>query len=162
MLRLDINLLWTVLNLIIWYILIRKFLFKPVNKIIEKREKSINDRYDEAARAEDEARKQQEKYQALEDGIAEEKAQVLKKANEDARVAYQKIVDDANVKADQIMQESKKAAELEREKMVSRAEKEIRSLLLDAATDGLQKNTDNSKIYDQFLTKAGEDTDADE
>ena len=36
MLRLDINLLFTIINLLIWYLLIKKFLFKPVNNIIAK------------------------------------------------------------------------------------------------------------------------------
>ena len=34
MLRIDINLLFTVINLIIIYVIIRKLLFKPVKKII--------------------------------------------------------------------------------------------------------------------------------
>lgn len=29
MLRLDFNLVFTILNILIWYVLIRKFLFKP-------------------------------------------------------------------------------------------------------------------------------------
>ena len=37
MLRLDWNLVFTVINLLILYVLMRKFLFKPVNEILEKR-----------------------------------------------------------------------------------------------------------------------------
>ena len=48
MLRLDINLLFTIINLLIWYFLIKKFLFKPVNNIIAKREEAIEGRYKEA------------------------------------------------------------------------------------------------------------------
>ena len=39
MLSLDWNLLITVINLVIFYVLLRIFLFKPVNNIIEKRAK---------------------------------------------------------------------------------------------------------------------------
>ena len=42
MLRIDINLLFTVINLIIIYVIIRKLLFKPVKKIIAQREAEIN------------------------------------------------------------------------------------------------------------------------
>ncbi len=41
MLRLDFNLVFTILNIVIWYVLIRKFLFKPINNIITKREESL-------------------------------------------------------------------------------------------------------------------------
>ena len=36
MLRLDINLVFTIINLLIWYAIIRIFLFKPINKVIDK------------------------------------------------------------------------------------------------------------------------------
>ena len=37
MLKLDMNLLWTVVNVLIMYALLRKFLFKPVQDVIAKR-----------------------------------------------------------------------------------------------------------------------------
>lgn len=58
------------------------------------------------------------------------KTKVMQKAQEDAREAYRQIVDEANRKAGEIMEDSRKTAELEHTKMVERAEKEIRSLLL--------------------------------
>ena len=140
MLRLDINLIFTIINLLIWYLLIKKFLFKPVNNIIAKREKAIENRYREVEQAKLEAGQQKEKYEA----------------QEDARAAYQQIVEEANKKAGQIIDDSKKTAELEHTKMVSRAEKEIRSLLFSAASEGMQKEENNSELYDKFLTKAGE------
>ena len=53
MLRLDINLLFTVINLIIIYVIIRKLLFKPVKKIIAQREAEINKQYEDAKTTED-------------------------------------------------------------------------------------------------------------
>ena len=55
MLRLDMNLLWTALNLVIWYILIRKFLFKPINAVISKREEAIASQYTKAQELQEEA-----------------------------------------------------------------------------------------------------------
>ena len=48
MLRLDINLVFTIINLLIWYAIIRIFLFKPINKVIDKRSAAIQEKYDEA------------------------------------------------------------------------------------------------------------------
>lgn len=50
MLRLDINLVFTIINLLIWYAIIRIFLFKPINKVIYKRNAAIQEKYDEAKR----------------------------------------------------------------------------------------------------------------
>ena len=37
MLKLDINLLWTIVNVLVMYAVLRKFLFKPVQDVIAKR-----------------------------------------------------------------------------------------------------------------------------
>ena len=42
MLKLDINLLWTVVNVLIMYALLRKFLFKPVQDVIAKRQQMVD------------------------------------------------------------------------------------------------------------------------
>lgn len=161
MLKLDINLLFTAINLLIWYFLIRKFLFKPINQVIEKRKQAIDDRYEEAEKVKEDALAEKEKYEAMESGIQEEKAKVLQQAQEDARAEYDKIVAEANRRAGEILEDSQRKAQQEHTVMVSRAEREIRSLLFEAASDCVRNETDNAKIYDQFLEKAGEGTHAD-
>ena len=37
MLRIDSNILWTIINLLILYALMKHFLFQPVHDILEKR-----------------------------------------------------------------------------------------------------------------------------
>ena len=61
MLRLDFNLVFTILNILIWYVLIRKFLFKPINNIITKREEALNARYDEVKQLQAEAKAEKDK-----------------------------------------------------------------------------------------------------
>ena len=43
MLKLDINLLYTVVNILVMYALLRKFLFKPVQDVLDKRQKMVDD-----------------------------------------------------------------------------------------------------------------------
>ena len=71
MLRLDINLVFTIINLLVLYFLMKKFLFKPVNNIIAQREEAIKKQFDEA----DEAQK---------------KADDLKKQYEDSLAPFRK------------------------------------------------------------------------
>ena len=51
------NILWTVVNLFVIYAIFRKFLFQPVMNVINAREKMINDQFESAKNAEDEAAK---------------------------------------------------------------------------------------------------------
>ncbi len=54
------------------------------------------------------------------------------------------------------MENSKKEANLQKERIVGKAEQEIRSLILDAAVTSMQSQNRGGALYDEFLTKAGE------
>ena len=72
MLRIDINLLFTVINLIIIYVIIRKLLFKPVKKIIAQREAEINKQYEDAKATQDNAAALKVQYEQALSGAQEE------------------------------------------------------------------------------------------
>ena len=55
MLRLDWNLLFTVINLLLLFVLMKIFLFKPVQKIIAARQAEADKQFDEAAAKQAEA-----------------------------------------------------------------------------------------------------------
>ena len=55
MLRLDWNILFTVINLILLFIAMRVFLFKPVRKIIAARQEEADKQFAEAAASKEEA-----------------------------------------------------------------------------------------------------------
>lgn len=159
MLRLDINLLFTVLNILIWYALIRKFLFQPINTLISKREEAIADQYAKAQQLQEEAKTEKDKCALLQASIEEEKAAAAAKARDAARTEYDRIVTEAEKKAEQLMDKTKKEAELEKSKIIGKAEQEIRSIIMDTAIKSMASSDTGSAIYDEFLTKAGE-TDA--
>ena len=158
MLRLDLNLDFTIVNLLIWYVIIRKFLFQPINDIITKREDAINARYAEAQKLQDDAKAEKEKSAQFQAQIEREKAKIMANAQADARVEYDQIVSDAHKKAGQIIDSSKKEAALQKEKVMNKAEQEIRGLILEAAVKSMQSQNSDEALYDQFLTKAGETT----
>ena len=41
MLTLNLNLLWTVVNVLVLFLLLRKFLFKPIQNVLDQRQKMI-------------------------------------------------------------------------------------------------------------------------
>lgn len=158
MLRLDFNLVFTVLNILIWYVLIRKFLFKPINDIISKREEAISSRYAEAQKLKEEAQAEKDKSVQYQNQIESETAKVMAQAQLDARKEFDQIVSDAHKKAGQIIDNSKKEAALQKEKVMNKAEQEIRGMILDAAIKSMQSEHNDEALYDEFLTKAGEST----
>ena len=49
------NILWTVVNLLVLYLVFKKFLFKPVMKVINAREDMIKQQFDDAKKSQEEA-----------------------------------------------------------------------------------------------------------
>ena len=80
----------------------------------------------------------------------------MAQANEKARIDYDNIVEDARKRAKQIVDDSKREAEFQKENIVGPAEEEIRALIMDIASKSLASTDDDSALYDQFLEKAGE------
>lgn len=156
MLRLDMNLLWTAANLVIWFLLIRKFLFQPVNTVIRKREEAIASEYKKAQQLQEEAKAEKDKCTEFQAQIEQEKTAAVTEAQEKARIEYDRIVTEARDRAEQIVEASRKEAELEKARIVGKAEQEIRSVIMDAAVKSMQSSEGDHALYDQFLTKAGE------
>ena len=72
MLRIDSNLIWIIVNLLIFYFLIRKFLFKPVLNIIEKRKQMVTEQFEKADTVNAEALELKTQYEASLQGAKEE------------------------------------------------------------------------------------------
>ena len=63
MLKFDFNLLWTVINLIIFFLLMRLFLFKPIKKTLAAREKMLKNKFQQADDAVTEANQKLAEYE---------------------------------------------------------------------------------------------------
>ena len=64
MLELNSGIVWTVINLIILVVLMRIFLFKPIQKVIDERKKMISEQIDSAKDREESAAKKLEEAEA--------------------------------------------------------------------------------------------------
>ncbi len=155
MLRLDINLVFTIINILIWYAIIRIFLFKPINKVIDKRSKAIQEKYDEAKKLQEDAQAEKDKYAACQNEIEDEKNKVLDEARANAREEGRQLIESAQKEADTVIRKAREDARREKDKMLEQAKHEILSLVVDAAAGSMNKKSDDSALYDEFLKKAG-------
>lgn len=102
MLRVDINLLFTVINLLFLVFLMKKFLFKPVRAVLEKRQNEIEASFKNADAVNQEAAALKEKYEASLSNIETERQETINQAKIDASKEYDEIIHNANKKADKI------------------------------------------------------------
>ena len=114
MLRLDINLVFTIINLIVLFVLMRIFLFKPVNNIIAKREEAIRKQFDDADAVRKEAENLKTEYEASLAGAKDESARLITEAKEKARGEYDRIVKSADEEVNNKIQKAQETIEEER------------------------------------------------
>ena len=81
MLEININLLFNVINILVLAFLVRRFLFKPVKKILAERQALIQNSLGEAAAARAEAEQLEQQHKELMQRIENEKLAAITEAN---------------------------------------------------------------------------------
>ena len=95
MLSINMGLVWTIINLIVLFLLLRHFLINPVSNIMEQRRKLIADGLQNAQDTQDEANRLKAEYEEALSGAKKESAEIVDKARIDARAEYDRIVGEA-------------------------------------------------------------------
>lgn len=161
MLKFDWNILWTVINLIVFFLLMKFFLFKPIKKTLDKRKELIDKQFKDAEDAQRQADEIKAKYQSELDGVEEEKKQILVSARANAKNEYNKIIDKAQSDADKIKTDAKKLSDFETEKARRAVKEEIVALAMETAEKVVGKSASpqlDSKLYDEFLNESSDES----
>lgn len=163
LLRLDWNVLFTVINIIVLYFLLRKFLIGPVTAIMQKREDIIRSELSNARKKHKEAEERKKEYEDILAKAQEEAEGILVKARENARIEYDRKLEEADQKAQELLEQANQRIELEKEQTMQELQSKIAGLALLAAGRVIGENhieENNQFMYEQFLKKAGDYHDA--
>ena len=99
MLRFDINLIFTVVNLLVLYFLMKKFLFDKVNAIVRQRQELIDEDYAAAEAARTQAETDRETYTEKLTAVEQEVDRMMKQGREQAHAEYNRIIAGAQTQA---------------------------------------------------------------
>ncbi|MCH5201944.1 MAG: F0F1 ATP synthase subunit B [Oscillospiraceae bacterium] len=156
MLNLDPwNILFTVINLLIFFLIIKFFLLKPVRNIIDKREKLIEQEFTEAADTKKAAEDLKAEYEGNIQSAQKKAAEITADAKKTANAQRENILNQANNQARSIVEKAQKDAKLEYDKTISKLESEIAGLALAAAAKVVKENVSENDTtgYDKFLNQ---------
>lgn len=162
MLRLDINLLFTIINVLIIFGIIKIFLFKPIHKILDARQAEIDKQYKDVKTAQAAADALKKECEDARKNMETESRAVLEEAKEKAYEEYDRILADAKEEASKIITDAKKNAKLASDKYMEDAKVQVADLVLEA-TSKMMASTHNAEsdreLYNQFIAKTGEQRD---
>lgn len=149
------SILEAALNVLILFVILRIFLFKPVNKIMNERTRSVQDDIDSAKKAREDAEELKEQYENTISEAKEEAKNIIMKAHEDAESERAAIIKKSHEEAEQIVAEADKTIENERKRIIRQAQSEIADLAIEAASKIVSANVDdekNRRLVDEFLS----------
>ena len=153
------HILVSLLNLVILFLLFKKFLFKPVKKMVADREAAINSKFEAAKEAEAMAKENEEKWNETLKEAGVKADSIIKNATDIAKSRAEGIIRDADIKADGIVEAAKKEAELERLKATDGIKREIVDISAAIAEKMLERevNTeDHRAMIDSFINSIDE------
>ena len=158
MLTLNLNLLYTVVNILVLFLLLRKFLYKPVMNIIAQRQKQVDDALAAAETSKKEAAATLNTAQDKLRNVDAEAAARRTAYEEQAEKEKQQLLADAQKQADAIVAEGKRNAEAERQHKLREADAQTTALARAMCEKLLARHLtaqDDARLLDDLLEKAG-------
>ena len=155
--------LWTILislaNLVIIFLILKKFLWKPVTKAMQQRQDMVDKQFADANAAQTRADADKAEWAAKLATADEEAAARIAEADETARRHGDRVIADAKEKAEGIIRQAEAEAELERQKATASMREEIADLSTVLAEKMLEREInadDHRAMIASFLDEVGD------
>lgn len=164
MLNIGWSLVFNIINLIVLYLAMKKFLIGPVTRIMDQRRQLIEGGLAGAREKEQQADELKAQYEAALGSAKEESRRILEDSKKTAKEEEERILREANEKARVIMEKNQKDLEVQKEQMLGEMQSQVAQLAVAAAEKVLGTKMDSQgdlDLYDQFLNSAGDAYDAD-
>jgi len=146
-------------NLLILTLIVKRFLFKPVKKIVDARRAAIDNDYAQAQAARDQAEESRQNYEAALAAAKQTSDQIIADATRTAEYRSNEIVAEARQKATDIRRQAEADAVLERKKAEDDMKHEIAEVSTQLTGKLLQREIneeDHKKLIDSFLNDLGD------
>ena len=151
--------LFILLNTLTIYFVAKKFLFVPVMKMIEDRQKEIDDLYLSAQGAQDRAKALETEYQDKLSIAAQTSEQLVKEAVARGQAREEEILRQANREAAAIMDKAASDIAMEKKKAINDAKDEISDIAMAIAEKvvGRELNAaDQASLVESFINEMGD------
>ncbi|MBO5775748.1 MAG: F0F1 ATP synthase subunit B [Clostridia bacterium] len=156
------QILISLINLVLLFLILKKFLYKPVKKMLQKRKEELDAQYQAAEDAEQEAQAHRAEWEAKLSTADEKATEILQNATENAKRHGERLVEEAQQKAEGIIRVAQNEAELERKKATEDIKREIVEVS-GALTEKMLAREINAQdhhaLIESFIENIGEEDD---
>ncbi|MBQ8081504.1 MAG: F0F1 ATP synthase subunit B [Clostridia bacterium] len=144
------QILISLINLLLIFLMLKKFLFKPVQKVMSTREEQVNKIYSEAAESRQAADQMKQEYEQRLANARAEADGLVKNAVQTAQRRSDQIIADASNQASHLKQKADQEIAQQKKQMLADVRGEISELAVDIASKVVEREI-NQKDYDGFV-----------
>ena len=144
------NTLISLLNLLLIYLILKKFLFKRVQKVMNERKSQVDKIYSDADESRNSAIEMKQEYEQRLASARQEADEMIKSATQTAQRRSDQIVAEANNQASHVKQKAEAEIEQQKKQMLQDVRSEISELAVDIASKVVEREI-NQKDYDGFV-----------
>lgn len=150
---------FTLANTVALFLVMKKFLFKPVMKVIEDRQQEIDEMYTQAGSAKENAVALEQTYKQKLSQATQTGEQIVKEATARGQARQEEIIRQANEEANAIRAKAEADIAREKKKALNDAKDELAGLAVEIAGKVVGHSlTDNDQtvLVDRFIEELGE------
>ena len=154
------QLLVSLVNLVLLFLIVKKFLYKPVKNMLETRQSNIEGQYASADEAKKQALANRDAYEQKLSEAKNEADNIIQSAVSIAKAREKEIVASAKTDAEHIVRQAEEHAALE----LRKAEGIIKEEIVDVSTRLTEKllereinSEDHTKLIDSFIDEIGDE-----
>ncbi len=149
----------TICNLFIQVYLIKRFLFKPVNKILEERKAIADAQIQDAVKEKTEAEAMKAQYEQNMLEAKNRANEILKTAQKTATVQSEEMLKEASLQVAALKEKAENDIAQEKRKAVNEIKDEIGGMAMEIAGKVIEreiKEDDHTKLINDFIVNVGE------
>ena len=153
------QILISLINLLIIYRILKKFLFKPVQKVMNERQAQVDRIYGDANQSRAQAEQMKQEYEQRLASAREEADGLVKNAVQTAQKRSDQMVSDAAAQASRIKQKADEEIAQQKKKMLQDVRDEISDLAVEIASKVVEREIsprDYDGFVDEFIRNVGE------
>ena len=150
------NVIFQIINFLVLVFLLRRFLYGPIIRAMDEREKKIMEREEKAAREREEAEKEARQYREQKEELEQKEDEIIEEAREKAEQEKHELVNEAREEVEETRRRWEEAFEREKETFTSELRRRIGQQACLVASRCLEDLADSrleELTWDLFLEK---------
>ncbi len=155
------QILISLINLLILFLMLKKFLFKPVQKMMAARQAQVDQVYEDADKQLKSAAQMKQEYEQRLSSARDEADTLVRNATATAQQRGDQLVSEAQQQASRLKQKAAEEIEQQKKQMLSEVRQDISELAVDIASKVIEREInqgDYDAFVDEFIRNVGDKT----